>query len=489
MNEKTPITEFEQPHEFHHEPTEPQSVEAELTELPQETSFRPATLQERFAAFFTDSLIFIYLLGGWAFVLKYLMKGNLGGWILFGTTGAALHFLYYLFFEGVLTATPGKLLEGLVIQNKKGGIPSLFSILVRNLLRIIDYPLLFVTGLGLMEATKGHQRLGDIVGRTVVVREVSFEGRRINPDRAVYGGATRRSLAFLLDLLCLIPFFYGILLVIPANRPLLSLAALNLAPTITLVYISLSESLFQSTFGKALFGLKVVQEDGRPPRFSSLLVRNAFRIFDMNPVGYLCAALSTHKQRPGDIAAGTMVVRDRRGLRGWLAVPAMLVLAGTVSYLGYTNPHSFLKKGLQVGLAGRQFDPVPIALRRLTFKRLHVEDCEFGFNEEEVNEKGIFDAGQVVYLLCTVSGYAVKKDRAWIQADLQVRDAGRNMILDRINVINSSLQVENRKSARLATRFALHPEATPGRYEATFVLRDVFGNTKLTEKNFFVVRP
>jgi uncharacterized RDD family membrane protein YckC len=487
MEDKTPITTLEPPPEFHPEPTEPQETELE--------SYRPATLQERFAAFFTDSLIFLYLLGGWALILQYFMKGNLAsplsfqrsGWILFGTTGVALHFLYYLFFEGVLTATPGKFLEGLAIQNKKGGIPSLFAILVRNLFRIVDYPLFFVAGVGLIEATKRRQRLGDLVAGTVVVRGLAAERRRIDPETARLGGATRRSLAFVLDLLLLIPFFYGLLLVIPAERPLVSMAALHLVPTITLFYLALSESLFQTTFGKALLGLKVVQEDGRRARFSSLLVRNSFRLFDMNLLGYLCAALSTLKQRPGDIAAGTIVVRDRRGLRGWLAVPAMLLLAASAAFLGFVNPESFLKKEMILRMGTYRLNPIPMALQRLTFKRLHLESLELGFNEEEVNKKGSFEPGSVVYLLGTISGYAIKNDRAWIQVDLQVHDSHRNLILDRMNVINTGLPTGDKKSARIATRFALHPEATPGRYEVTLILRDVFGNTKLQEKKSFWV--
>lgn len=497
MNEETPVTVLENPLESHPESTESQRVSELLTELPQEISRRPAWLLERFAAFFTDSLIFFYLLGGWALVLKYLLRGDLAdpfsfhgtGKILFASTGAALHFLYYLFFEGVLTATPGKMLAGLSIQKKGGGSPSLIAIFLRNLLRVIDYPLFFITGIGLIEATHRGQRLGDLLAGTVVVREIPFEGRRIDPEKTELAGATRRSLAFVADLPLLLPFFYGLLLILPAERPLVSMVTLNLVPAATLLYLTLSEFLFQTTFGKALFGMKVVQEDGRPARFAMLLVRNSFRLFDTNPIGYLCTALSSRKQRPGDIAAGTIVVRDRRGIRGWLSIPFMAVLAITIAYLGYIHPGSFLKKNVQIRVAGYRFDPVPISIRRLTLRHLYIEDLEFGFNEEEVNRKGLYDPGNIIYLLATVSGYAVKNDRAWIQGDVKVQDANRNIVLDRINIINASLPVAHRKSVKLATRFALHPEATPGRYEVTFTLRDLFGQRKLEERKSFTVRP
>ena len=467
-----------------------------LTQLEPEPTSRTATLQERFAAFLTDSLIFLHLLGGWALLLTDLTKGdlteplsfNLSGWAFFGSTGGAFYFLYYLLFEGVLLATPGKMLGGLAIQKKGHGTPSILSILIRNFFRLIDYPFFFITGIGMMEATRFHQRLGDWVAGTVVIRKFPSEGRRISTDLGSLAGATRRSIAFLLDLMLIVPFFYGLLLLIPTNRALVSLVTLSLVPTLTLAYLALSETFFQTTFGKALLGLKVVQEDGRPARFSSQLVRNVLRLFDANPLGYLCATVSNRKQRPGDIAAGTLVVKDRWGLRGWMAIPYMVVLSIGVSFLGYHNPHSFLQKGSRIEVGRYHFSPLPMELQRLTFKELHLESVELGFSEEKVNEKALYDAGNLVYLLLTVSGFEARNGRAWIQSDLQVRDPLNNLILDQPNIIDSSMPVGPQKSARLATRFALHPEATPGRYQVLVFVRDLFGKTQQQQETHFTVR-
>ncbi len=476
----------------------PPAMEDELlTELPPDASFRPASPQERFAAFLADLLFFFYLLGGWGMLLQHLTHGDLAapfsfkesGRILFASTGAALYFLYYLFFEGVFTATPGKFLCGLSVQRKKGGSPSLFALMIRNLCRIIDYPLVLFTGVGLMEATKGHQRLGDLLSGTMVTREVSFESRRINIETASLSGATRRTLANLLDLTLLMTFFYGLLLAIPTGQEIVSMVLLNGAPALALFYLALSETLFQTTFGKALFGMKVVQEDGRPAKLSILLVRNIFRLVDTNPVGYLCAFLSSRKQRPGDIAAGTLVVNDRKGFRGWLAIPFMLALSLGAAYWGHRNPDSFIKKRLDVKVGNVFISPAPAVIQRLILKGFHVESLDLGFNEEEINRKGVVGAGDIVYLIFRISGYGVKVGRAWIQADIRVQDDHRNIILDRTNVINSSLELGNRKSAKLVTRFALHPQAPPGDYEVTLVLRDMFSGAKVEEKRKLRVRP
>ena len=71
------------------------------------------------------------------------------------------------------------------------------------------------------------------------------------------------------------------------------------------------------TPGKMLNGLRVVRVEGHPVGFVTSAIRNVLRPIDFLPSLYLLGAvfiLATHKnQRIGDIAAGTLVVRERRG--------------------------------------------------------------------------------------------------------------------------------------------------------------------------------
>ena len=473
--------------EFHHEPTEVQD----------DTYTRPATLGERFAAFFTDTLIFIYLMGGWAVGLTYLIGGNIkkpfefhnSEWVLFASTGAALHFLYFFFFEGVLTATPGKFLTGISVHRKKGGIPSLFAVLIRNLFRVVDYPFFLFTGVGLMEATPLRQRLGDWVAGTMVGKEVSFESQKINLNTTSPSGATRRSLAFLFDLFLTVVFFYGVLLSLPADRTLVSRVVLPFVPLAILFYLSLSEWFFQTTFGKFLFGIKIVREDGCPAGLSTLLVRNFFLILDINPLGYLSMVLSGRKQRMGDILAGTLALKDKRSLRGLLAVPMMLLFAGGVAYLGVLNPHSFLKKDMVLKIGPCTIHPIPLALQRQFFREMHIESLEFGFNEEVLNRKATYSAGNLVYLIIDISGMAVRNGQMWVQADLMVKDNTGAIILNQPGILNTDLTARKKWASRLTTRFALHPQATPGLYEARLTVRDLLGNTSQEGSKIFLVNP
>jgi uncharacterized RDD family membrane protein YckC len=70
------------------------------------------------------------------------------------------------------------------------------------------------------------------------------------------------------------------------------------------------------TIGKMAAGLRVVKHDGRGVDFVTSAVRNILRLVDFLPLFYAVGAVSIvatrDHQRVGDIAAGTIVVRERR---------------------------------------------------------------------------------------------------------------------------------------------------------------------------------
>ena len=75
------------------------------------------------------------------------------------------------------------------------------------------------------------------------------------------------------------------------------------------------------TPGKGLNGLRVVRTDGSPVGFFTSAVRNVLRLVDFLPSGYLVGIVSIlvsrRNQRLGDLAAGTLVVRERRPATRW----------------------------------------------------------------------------------------------------------------------------------------------------------------------------
>jgi len=69
------------------------------------------------------------------------------------------------------------------------------------------------------------------------------------------------------------------------------------------------------TPGKRWMGLRVVKAGGGPVGFVTSALRNILRIVDALPgfylVGMLCVLFTRNNQRLGDLAAGTIVVRER----------------------------------------------------------------------------------------------------------------------------------------------------------------------------------
>ena len=81
-------------------------------------------------------------------------------------------------------------------------------------------------------------------------------------------------------------------------------------------YFMGAEYLFAGrTLGKRVFGLRVIQESGVRLGFFHAAVRNLVRVVDHLPALYLLggalAALSSRGRRLGDLAGGTVVVRER----------------------------------------------------------------------------------------------------------------------------------------------------------------------------------
>ena len=68
------------------------------------------------------------------------------------------------------------------------------------------------------------------------------------------------------------------------------------------------------TLGKELFKITVVKASGEPCTYRSAAIRTAFRVVDWLPAAYLAGLTSmvvtARRQRIGDLAAGTVVVRE-----------------------------------------------------------------------------------------------------------------------------------------------------------------------------------
>lgn len=70
--------------------------------------------------------------------------------------------------------------------------------------------------------------------------------------------------------------------------------------------------------GKRAIGLRVVREGGRPITFIGSAIRNLIRIVDFLPalygVGVVVMFIDRRARRLGDLAGGTLVIKERRGV-------------------------------------------------------------------------------------------------------------------------------------------------------------------------------
>lgn len=107
-----------------------------------------------------------------------------------------------------------------------------------------------------------------------------------------------------------------------------ALVGAGLAFFLQIGYFAAWEALWHGqTPGKRAVGVRVLRDDGSPVTATEALLRNVLRLVDLLPVlglaGIVSILATRRDQRIGDLAAGTIVVHDRRG-----QAPQALAAAG-----------------------------------------------------------------------------------------------------------------------------------------------------------------
>lgn len=125
----------------------------------------------------------------------------------------------------------------------------------------------------------------------------------------------------------LLLFFFFLLVLIPGSIVIgpklessfwgvvIAIVLIVIACVILVGYHFFFETIWNGqTPGKRFLKIRVVQENGASVTFLQVLIRNLLRIVDSLPTGYgvgiIAALISKKNQRLGDMAAGTVVVRE-----------------------------------------------------------------------------------------------------------------------------------------------------------------------------------
>lgn len=184
-------------------------------------------------------------------------------------------------------------------------------------------------------------------------RTVTPEAVTISVDVAGLGS---RMIAWLIDSLIQLAILVPVLIGVGAGELSGTVELVVLTLVLFLIlwgYYPLFEFFWQGrTPGKRAQRLRVLRTDGQPAGGAAILVRNLIRILDVFFLPFLAVIsmlVTSRAQRLGDVAAGTMVVRERR-----LTAPQAIALPS----------RSDLPRVDATGLSEREYDVIRSFLSR-----------------------------------------------------------------------------------------------------------------------------
>ncbi|WP_294628083.1 RDD family protein [uncultured Bacteroides sp.] len=147
----------------------------------------PASIGERFVALLIDYiLITVYIYSTTALLSVLCLPSNFK--LYFFMCVVYLPMLGYSFLCETFNhgQSLGKKLMNIRVVKVDGSTPTVSSYLLRWLLFIIDGPLTGGLGLLVILLTKNHQRLGDLTGGTMVIKEKNYRKIHVSLDEFDY---------------------------------------------------------------------------------------------------------------------------------------------------------------------------------------------------------------------------------------------------------------------------------------------------------------
>lgn len=456
-----------------------------------------ATLRERFTAFFIDSIFLFYLYWLYASIYARLFLGAWGAGVPYtGWHGLSLHgsflliaFIYYFVMEGIFLVTIGKFICWMSVRKKSFDAASLLATFIRNLLRIVDY-ILIVPSVFLMEMTSFKQRFGDLIAGTTVIKKFSDSPETYKVLPSGLASASGRTVALFVDLLLFIPFIAGYALILSPEYPFISRWLLLFAPLVIIIYFVLIEMVSETSPGKWLMGYITCQDNGERLKIEGSIVRTIWRLLDTNPAGLLCLFISSSRQRPGDTAAGTVVLKRPRRAKGAASILIAIALAAITLYAGMTNGANFLSPKFKINFLPNISIIEDMGISAPKYDTVIVEHFRFAANEpNNYRVPPTFAAGETVYLVFELNGYKKNDRDVWLQEDLAVKYPDGTIGLKQENIVDYKEVLKGSGPVELTNNITLPLNAVPGTYQILITIRDMIGAKEATEvQNFFVRR-
>lgn len=483
--------------------------------------------RDRFAAFLVDSTLLIYLfLALEAFLSAHLFTQ--AGFINLNLrwpfilpfsqffVGFALMLIYYVTFEALLAATPGKFLCRLRVVDLDSSTPTLANVFLRNLCRLFDYPLFFSVAILSMESSRFYQRLGDRAARTVVIKKTRRKGAVIDLRAITLASTFVRAFGFFIDLLFFGAFMWFFLASLRPQNPGFSFV-LSLLPVIAFGYFMIFEMLTSSTPGKILLKRQSILENGEELDNSAAILRNLFRPLDF-PLAYLFITLSRRKQRLGDYVAETLVIKREPDKKSAIALGILFVSIVLLIFTASRNPdkkwfYGSLSKANPMSLSPVASLPPSVAPSRIVAPQspkvsmptrprsdakpqssssaLKITDFYFsaGPDPTQIRSDGSFRSGDLIFAFFKLTGFKRNTSgQVQLVEDIQIEAPNGELLIDKSNVVEFSKNLEASSSNILfANQVLLNSDAMSGSYKLIIIVRDMQSNTQgVFEKTFML---
>lgn len=487
------ITQFADPPFRAEEPDLPELDEVTPLPASPRQDIAVADLRDRVSSVIIDGLVFYFLYLAILFLYRMIVWKQPIGPIpaapphvyFFHGIFAAVVLLYYFIGEVVFFTTIGKFCGWMSVRSKEGGVPSIFSILIRTILRPVDLVLGILPTWILLEKTEYHQRLGDLAAGTVVVKRFA-KGVQHYPVEGLIASASLRVLTGIVDCIFFAGWAGGYFLLIDPQRPLVSTFFLAATPFVLLFWFLAWELMAHTSPGKWMAGLRYTQEDGSSLTFGGALFRTLLRPIDFTPIGWLAFFLSERKQRVGDLIGGSIVIHAKRHWSGIVGLVLSTFAIAALWFVGLSNPRNFTTSFFNLQfLSGVAAVTSEEAAQD---KVLMVLQFQFLEPDKKIRPKSQFKAGETVSFSFQLIGFTARDERAWVQEDLSVRYPDGSMGFKQENLIDFRQKLENPYAPlELANTVNLPPNAQVGRYTLILTLHDRLSNRQLMEQRFFEV--
>lgn len=457
-----------------------------------------APLKDRFAAFLLDC-VFLYIIYWIALIIFRTIVfsdpagpipvGGLNG-LLFHSLVLLLAGLWFIIPEMAFGASFGKFCCHLTIRKVDGTHPSFVTAIVRNVFKPIDLILIPVmVTLALLEYTNWQRRLGDYFAGTIVLKKLGNPPRQYVMSADMIALTSTRVFAFIIDLSLFTLFAFGYALLLTPEDPLYSMLLLVWLPVLILFYFVMPEWLTKSSPGKWVWGLVVTQEDGSVLSFACAFIRNLWRIFDNNFFGLFTSLFSVRKQRPGDTAAGCMVIKAPRSVSGLVGFMVVLVVSLSTLYLGLQNRDSLLSGEFKVNfLPTIDIKGFGINKSETSTPNLMTQNFNFAAQDPETLRKPpVYNPGETLFLSFEVVGFKKEGDKVWLQEDISVRYPDNTVGLKIENSNEKNGPVTEDGPAKFNNDMTIPPNAQVGRYTIVLTVRDMVSKQEIKEQRFFYV--